>query len=543
MNGRPDRLGGEPSDSGGSARRGFGLAGLWSRRGVMAERSATVRLFRDATAEAQRSKLPQMAAALSYRTIFGLIPVMVVALIALKFFTSDSDMSDALNRAMQYSGLSSIAVGDSPAAMGPFPEDYYEKEGPTASAHAGGTGAAGTSTTEGAKTSGGTSQDHAAASAQRLDQWIKDLVARVSSINFKAIGLIGLVALIYAAISMLVEVERAFNQIYRVHVGRSWVRRITHYWTLLTLGSIGLFLSFYVGQKFSEKLVEVAAWAGADSGSTVLIALAGYLSTATISTLLFLLVYTVVPNTRVKLGPALAGAAIAALAWEAGKWGFTQYVHYSAGYSRLYGSIALIPLFLLWVYVTWCIVLFGLNVAYFLQYGRSRTEAREVEEVLPSVVDPGAVVSLVGLMAGRFERGESLAANEAMTRLRIQHPIVVQMLEKLIAAGIVNRVQREDQDEVYSLARPADKISAEEVLKVGEDLVGQPPETEGPIPAAMRRARMELVRGKSIAQLLTGPESSPASTPATVGRPPIPSVPSQAAPSTPSRPLARPAAG
>jgi uncharacterized BrkB/YihY/UPF0761 family membrane protein len=284
-------------------------AGLWSKRGVMAEHSATVRLFHNAAAEAQRSKLPQMAAALSYRTIFGLIPVMVVALIALKFFTTDADMADLLNRAMQYSGLSSIAVGESPAAMGPFPEEYYAEpvaKGEPQQTTAATQEAASKSETKTAAVAEGKVLA-AAESSQRLDQWIKDLVGRVSSINFKAIGIIGLLALIYAAISMLVEVERAFNQVYRVPLGRSWVRRITHYWTLLTLGSMGLFLTFYVGQRFTTELVKVAAWAGADSGSALLLAAIGYFSTATISTLLFLLVYTVVPEHTGEAGSGPGG--------------------------------------------------------------------------------------------------------------------------------------------------------------------------------------------------------------------------------------------
>jgi DNA-binding IscR family transcriptional regulator len=172
-------------------------------------------------------------------------------------------------------------------------------------------------------------------------------------------------------------------------------------------------------------------------------------------------------------------------------------------------------------------VLFGLNVAYFLQYGRTRTEAREAEEALPSVVDPGAVVSLVGLMAGRFEKGDALGACETATQLKIQQPIVMQMLEKLVAAGIVNRVQREDKEDAYALGRPADRIAAEDVLSIGEDLAGRPTETEGPIAAAMRKARTDLVRGKTIGQLLAGGTAT--SVPTTPQRcqafPPCPAFP------------------
>src|SRR5262249_6220086 len=160
-----------------------------------------------------------------------------------------------------------------------------------------------------------------------------------------------------------------FNQIYRVPLGRSWARRIVNYWSLLTLGALGLGTSFVMTEWISRKIAYITENVVHGESSTILLGLVGYLLTVTVSTVMFLLVYTVVPNTRVKVGPALSGAAVAAVVWEASKWAFTQYLKFSTGYAKLYGSIALIPLFLLWVYVTWCIVLFGLNVAYYLQHG------------------------------------------------------------------------------------------------------------------------------------------------------------------------------
>ena len=446
----------------------------------------TVRLLRDATAEAQRSRLPQMAAALSYRTIFGLIPVMVVALIALKFFTTESDLADAINRAMQYSGLSQISVSEQQANMGPFPEDAPPKAAPPAAAQAV------PDTTPASETT------HAG--TLRLDGWIKDLVARVSTVNFRAVGLIGVIALLYAAISMLVEVERAFNQIYCVPVGRSWMRRILNYWFLLTVGAAGLFGTFFVGQWFSGMLVQVAARAGANSESTLLLGLVGYLTTTTISTMLFFVLYLVMPNTRVTVWPAFCGAFIAALLWEAGKWGFTEYLRYSTGYAKLYGSIALVPLFLLWVYVTWCIVLAGLNIAYFLQHGRHKTIARPVDQVNPGVVEPGTSIALAAALARRFEKGVPADSPTLAEMVGLQVGIVDQMLARFVTAGIALKVKHEDEDGYFALARPADRVSAEEVLTIGEELISQP--SQSTVAAAMQEARRGVVRGKTIASFL-----------------------------------------
>jgi len=465
---------------------GDGGAGTGKRRlgGVFGRFNPTVRHIRNAKAEAQRSRLPQMAAALSYRTVFGLIPVMVVALVAMKlFFTTEAQITEVLNQAMKYSGLSSIATPV--PEMGPFPEGA----GPATSAEA-------------------------SQAAANLDSWIRNLVTRVSGVNFKAIGLIGAAALLYAALSMLVEVERAFNQIYRVPAGRSWLRRFVNYWALLCWGGVGLFLSFSVSNWFSKELVRMAVYAGADGGGTILLGAVGYLSTVMISTAIFVLIYTVVPNTRVRLGPAIVGALAAAIAWEAGKWGFTQYLRCTAGYARLYGSIALIPLFLLWVYLTWCVVLMGLNISYYLQHGRYQTLAQPTEVPAPVIVDPAAILALMAGMARRFETGQPATAAAMATQLSLQPPIVKQLLERLAEAGLIHRINQEEKEAKYVLSRPPERIEAGEVLKLGEELLGPAGDMAGPVMSAMRQARAGMVRGRTLASFLdAGGPPGPASEP------------------------------
>ena len=442
----------------------------------MVNRFYVIRTVRSAAADAQRSRLPQMAAALSYRTIFGLIPTMVVALVALKAFTTQQDLSNALHRAMQYSGIASIAVDDSPVVGPPAPVDADE---PRVAEHE--------------------------RKQQRLDDWIGDLVTRVGSVNFGAITLVGIAALLYAALSMIVEVERAFNQIFRVPTGRSWVRRITHYWTLLTLVPIGLFATFAVGQRVTAWLGDPGNLGALGRGQFVVVGAAGFISTVGISTLLFMLAYTVVPNTRVKLRPAFVGALLAAIMWEAGKWGFTQYVRYSAGYSRLYGSIALVPLFLLWVYVTWCITLIGLNVSYYLQYGQSRGTAQPGEPAVPAFVDPVSVLSVMAALARSFNEGQPVDARLLAGRLALPEPIVKQMLERLADGGFVLRVQSEERPGLYTLSRPPERIDAEQILKVGEDLAGQVRPGAGELGRfgdALRESRLAVVQNRTLASFI-----------------------------------------
>lgn len=481
-------------------------------------------VLRDAAADAQRSRLPQMAAALAFRTIFGLIPMAVVALVALRAFATDEDIKNAVTQAMGFTGLNRIVI-EEPAPpeelpwtwLGPSPFGPPELE-PVAEVEP---------------------QEAATPDAgpPRLDSMIEELVGRASGLNVRVIGWIGIATLIYAAISMLIEVERAFNQIYRVPVGRSWVRRIMQYWTLLTLGSIFLVATFWVGEQFRQGVARVAAYSGADSQSAVIVGALAYGTTVAISTLLLVLAYMAVPNTKVKLPPALAGAFIAALLWEAGKWGFTQYLHHSTSYITLYGSLALIPLFLLWVYVTWVIVLFGLYVSYQIQHIRANTVAQPEAEAIPSVVDPLSILAVVAHLAQRFEDGRAATAAEVARQLNIASGVAAQMLDRLAASGVAHRLSTTDSKPAFALSRPPERIPAEEILRIGEQLAGQAdagaarPDGAAAVVLSLREARHDILRNRTVADLLGS--ADPAERTDTPG----PAVPPPARPATPQAPV------
>lgn len=457
-----------------------------------------------------------MAAALSYRTIFGMIPVLVVSLVALKAFTTPAQIESLLGQAMRLAGLDKIAVDgadmpmlgiepSSDTAMGPplpdlavAPPTTIDVKPPT------GLDPGLPVPNQEARPVTSDAANSANTGSQRLDQWIQTTAMSFDKFSLSAIGYAGIAMLIYAAVSMLVEIEHSFNQIFRVPTGRSWIRRITHYWTLLTLGTVLLAATFVVGQRFEQWMTEftqTGRFVGADKISVNAIA---FLTTVAISTMLFLLAYTVIPNTRVKLRPALAGALVAAILWETGKWAFSKYLSYSTSYQKFYGSIALIPLFLLWIYAAWMIVLFGLYVTYQLQHVRTRTVAQPVDAAEPAIIDPGSILSVMGGLATEFQTGKSVDSRSLAKKLGLYEPAVTQMLGRLAEAGLVHRIQKgENRDDEFALARPPQSIDAEQVLRLGEDLAGLSDESVGSgVAKTLRDGRLASIRGKTLANLL-----------------------------------------
>lgn len=504
----PDRSSGDaakqPSSGALIGMSGVSKATSKARAGFFAAKrpaDPAITTVRSAAADAQKSRLPQMAAALSYRTIFGLLPVIIVALVAVKYFASEDHVRMAVERSLEYSGLSAIAVSPETMAdwradmMGPPPPPSGPADAPAAAAG-------------GEETAAAEGKDNGPPAA--VDKWITDLIERVNSVSLKAIGLAGAVMLIYAAMAMLVEVERAFNQIYRVPRGRSWIRRIMQYWTLLTLGPLALIATFYVGQQFMGQAQDLAERQGLKLGSgTWTMTAIGYSTTVAISTCFFFIAYLSVPNTKVRVRPALVGALSAALMWEAGKWGFTQYLRHSAGTAQLYGALALLPLFLLWVYFTWLIVLFGLQIAYELQHGRAKTRAQPISDMGPTLVDPAAALVVLTAIARGFESGKSLDAPGLTAATSLPEPVVRMVVGKLAERGLLHRLETgtDEAEPSYALARSPGSIRAAEVLELGYELAGAT-DTDEAI-QRLHRAQIDAVADQTLATLTGGGRTGP----------------------------------
>ncbi len=386
-----------------------------------------------------KSQIPRMAAALAYRTLFSLIPVLVVGAVVMGAFLTDDELRSQLDRLIEYIGLDTIAVeeGGPQELAGPVMLEPL----PSAQGIIGASG--------------------------RLDEWITSLVSRVSGLPFKAIGFIGVLVLFYGAISMLVELERAFNQICGVTSGRSWTKRVTTYWTTLTLGLIFLLATFSVGDAAGNWVSSIGRGDG-DSGGWLSRGLVEFGVNIVINTALLLLAYSTVPNVRVRVRAALAGAAIAGLGWELGKIAFTQYVqHAVGGLEQLYGVLALLPLFMFWVYITWVIVLFGLHIAIALQTFNARDAAEPGQA--RGIVDPNATVAIMLLAAARFRDGAVLTPAAVEEHTGIAADLAARLLSALSRAGLLRETDLPEGDPAFVLARPPELIPVPNLLAVARD--------------------------------------------------------------------------
>ena len=429
-------------------------------------------------------QIDRTAAALTYRTLFSLVPVMVIGLAIMGAFASSEQMNAWIRQILDFTGLNQISIDQSP-----IDDDMREFYVP------------------------GTHEP----AAIQLDSWISSAVARVKSLPFKTIGWIGTGVLIYAALSMLVEIERAFNEIYKAPSGRSWLRRLVLYWTLLTLGPIFLLGGFFVRAWLAS--VFSAIWPGSQT-STVLTDIVPFLTTTAISAVLFLVVFAIVPNTKVRFLPALVGAVFAAILWESGKLLFAAYLRYTAGYATFYGSLAVLPLFMLWVYLTWIIVLIGLQLAYSLQSYRQavalarqggvrglRTAAALLglapESRVPTLMlDPASLLAVMAAVGRRFALGKVTTLSDISRDTGIDERVLEEVMRRLLAANLLVKLDDHERDS-FNPSRPLDTMPADQVLSIGDQMCAElGREEDRALLAKLRGARSHLVAGKSIADIM-----------------------------------------
>lgn len=340
----------------------------------------------------------QQAAALSYRTIFGIIPLAIVMLLLFRLFPAYSDVGQKVKNLiygeLQLSNIKYSIAGDSDV-----------------------------------DTNGSGTDD-----AVFLTEYLDKIVAQFfKGVHSGSVTMVSLLIVIWAALALLSTIERAFNNIWHVPKGRNFFTRIINYWALLTLGPILLGVGVYITTT-NAAFTELES-----SHSDILPALLSYM----VSVVAFFLLYFVLPNTKVKVRIAIWGAAVAALVWAVAKWGFSMYVTKFIPYSQVYGVLGLIPLGVFWIYVSWLIVLFGLQLTFTTQHLKSLdaaeiAAAKKTEEYF--VVNDMTAINMVREIAFAFENGLAPVEAEVIcSKLNIPVELAEKVLNHFINSGILVR--------------------------------------------------------------------------------------------------------
>ncbi|MBC7386623.1 MAG: YihY family inner membrane protein [Cryobacterium sp.] len=184
----------------------------------------------------------------------------------------------------------------------------------------------------------------------------------VGNIHAGTLGVTGMIGLMFTSMSMLASVEKSINKIWQTKLSRSFFHRITGYWFFITLGPLALSIVIGVATALDLPLSKVLP-----SGTPFLVILVA----------LFYCLYAYVPHQRVDRKAALIASIGTSLTWILAKVGYGLYVRKVVSYDKIYGSLGAIPIFLVWIYVAWLVILTGAAFSASLQNRFSEPESEE----------------------------------------------------------------------------------------------------------------------------------------------------------------------
>jgi len=181
------------------------------------------------------------------------------------------------------------------------------------------------------------------------------------ALNASRLTAVGILFLVMTSLLMISTIDNSFNRIWRTRAKRRGLANFTVYWAVLSLGPILIAASLLLTSEiFSDLKLTIAAESLGVQG--ILLDLTPFFAT----TLALFLLYVVVPNRLVPLSHAFIGAVIAALFFEAAKHGFTLYLTKFPTYETIFGAMAVVPIFLIWIYTSWLMALLGAEITHSL---------------------------------------------------------------------------------------------------------------------------------------------------------------------------------
>ncbi|MGE4071782.1 MAG: YihY family inner membrane protein [Lysobacterales bacterium] len=291
-------------------------------------------------------------------------------------------------------------------------------------------------------------------SGEEIEAYVRDFVSKASHLT-----VFGTVALFVSGLLLMTSIEHSFNRIWRVVTPRRPLARFVVFWTTLTLGP----LLVGAGLAVSSALMAspyLSDFSYAYQLETMALAAMPFLVTFAAATLSYL----IIPNCPVRLRHALLGGLFTATAFEVAKIGFAQFVGHFGSYRQIYGAVAIIPLFLLWIYVSWVVALLGASLSAAL--GAFTHEANKRD--LPDRERFPALLQLLAQLRAAQSQGVGLSIGDLATTLPDVPESTIAELLRLLES--LNTAQRTDIGS-WILSRDPDLVRIRELYRSGAFLL------------------------------------------------------------------------
>lgn len=273
--------------------------------------------------------------------------------------------------------------------------------------------------------------------------------------NASKLTVVGILVLFVSALLMMASIEDRLNRIWRVPVPRKGGSRFLMYWAALTLGPLLIVLAVAASSwVFAQPFLKGADQSGV-FGLNVIKVMPFASTWAGLA-----LMYALIPNRRVRWRDALTGALVAALLFELARTLFALYVSSIANYNEVYGALAAIPIFLIWVFLSWVIVLLGATLTAAL----TAFEYRRNDELLPEGCEFVGLLRVLQRFASAQRSGEGLR-EAALTQCEtfLTADLLQRYLADLRTACLIQR----NESGAWVLVRDLESVHLDDLFRVG----------------------------------------------------------------------------
>jgi len=272
------------------------------------------------------------------------------------------------------------------------------------------------------------------AQGREITQRIIDFV---DNIEVGVLGFLGVLLLLYTVISLLQKIEQALNYIWQVTRTRNFIQKVRDYLAAVVIGpvlivagtgAIGALMSSAVVQSVTEigPIGELVAFAGRFTSFVLIVGA-------------FTFLYVFLPNTRVRLAPALVGGITAGLLWSLAGWAFGTFIAGATKYTAVYSAFATLIFFMIWLHLVWLIVLMGSSVAYYVQNPHAMGVRRDNPRYAIALIETAALAALYHILQAWYAGEKAPDASALNAKTRLPMPLLNDVLGCLERAGLLER--------------------------------------------------------------------------------------------------------
>jgi len=296
------------------------------------------------------------------------------------------------------------------------------------------------------------------------EEIVSQIIGYINNTNVGRLGTVGLVLLVVTVLALLSNIEEIFNHVWGVKETRPIFRRFADYFSVVVMGPIFILAAISMNTTLQSQALVQRLMDMAFVGQVIFFLFKILPFVAMWAAFTFL--YLFMPNTKVTFRAGLIGGIFGGTLWQLAQWGYVTFQVGVARYNAIYGTMAALPILMVWIYVSWVIVLLGLEVSFAAQ--NLRTLHREIRRENWNFASRELVaLNILLVVAENFYRGAGPWSQEKIaTNLEIPPRLAQNILQELVRLEFLSQVQNPQDDEIgFQPARAPEVTELYQVLQ------------------------------------------------------------------------------